>query len=435
MAEDKGFSVLDNRFGYDKKSDTDIMYPMYFGVSCAFFALQALTKPHVEVEKWSEIRDSILQGSAQVFKLRNAEREIENLKKMRHEDAKANEKVVGIFATQEQSWLQERRKLREHIGALMNELRVFEKKKDEVVSEMSQKLKEIEDLLESRDKVIQEGEQKRKELEENLVKAEREAEELRESVKLEAQEHSSDLRKHKTAFIELVSNQRQLEAELGRAMKQLEAAKQELGSVLEKKEESELLAQKLSIEIGEFNSGKSTVINALLGERYLKEGVVPTTNEKEMTIVDTPGNNVILQRQQRLTEKFVPRDLAAVNGIVNSVNDFAMDMKTKSLSWRRQTSSLHAPVPYTTVALLIIGIALGSIGCLVCVQRGEEKKRGDNIFTYFDMSFGSSRVLIIGWKRLGMEFVFRRECLISYQFAVGVKAVTSFSSNSIFLTS
>ncbi|KAL4275904.1 hypothetical protein AHAS_Ahas20G0153800 [Arachis hypogaea] len=289
MAEDKGFSVLDNRFGYDKKSDTDTMYPMYFGVSCVFFALQALTKSHVEV-----------------FKLRNAEREIKNLKKMRHEDAKANEKVVGIFATQEHSWLHERRKLRQHIGALMNELRVFEKKKDEAVSEMSQKLKEIEDLLESRDKVIQEGEQKRKELEENLAKAEREAEELRESVKLEAQEHSSDLRKHKTVFIELVSNQQQLEAELGHAMKQLEAAKQELGSVLEKKEESELLAQKLSIEIGKFNSGKSTVINALLGERYLKEGVVPTTNEKEMTIVDTLGTNVILQRQQRLTEEFVP---------------------------------------------------------------------------------------------------------------------------------
>ena len=30
---------------------------------------------------------------------------------------------------------------------------------------------------------------------------------------------------------------------------------------------------------GEFNSGKSTVINALLGSRYLKDGVVPTTNE------------------------------------------------------------------------------------------------------------------------------------------------------------
>ncbi|RDY12542.1 putative transmembrane GTPase FZO-like, chloroplastic, partial [Mucuna pruriens] len=96
----------------------------------------------------------------------------------------------------------------------------------------------------------------------------------------------------------------------------------------------------LLVIVGEFNSGKSTVINALLGERYLKEGVIPTTNEitflrytdlnieqqrcerhpdgqyicylpapilKEMTVVDTPGTNVILQRQQRLTEEFVPR--------------------------------------------------------------------------------------------------------------------------------
>ncbi|XP_072958810.1 probable transmembrane GTPase FZO-like, chloroplastic isoform X2 [Typha angustifolia] len=97
----------------------------------------------------------------------------------------------------------------------------------------------------------------------------------------------------------------------------------------------------LLVIVGEFNSGKSTVINALLGRRYLKEGVVPTTNEitllsyseidsdeqercerhpdgqficylsspilKEMNLVDTPGTNVILQRQQRLTEEFVPR--------------------------------------------------------------------------------------------------------------------------------
>ncbi|CAN6328401.1 unnamed protein product [Urochloa humidicola] len=97
----------------------------------------------------------------------------------------------------------------------------------------------------------------------------------------------------------------------------------------------------LLVIVGEFNSGKSTFINALLGRQYLQEGVVPTTNEimllsyseidsesfercerhpdgqflcylsvpilKEMNLVDTPGTNVILQRQQRLTEEYVPR--------------------------------------------------------------------------------------------------------------------------------
>ena len=139
---EKEVSVLD-RDGCDNKSDTESMYPMYFGVSCAFFALQVLTEePQVEVEKWSKIRDTMLQGSARLLglvvwklqkgmrnggecKLKIAEGEIENLKKMRHEDAKANEKVVGIFAAQEQSWLSERRRLRQQIGALLSELRVL----------------------------------------------------------------------------------------------------------------------------------------------------------------------------------------------------------------------------------------------------------------------------------------------------------------------
>ncbi|XP_021739804.1 probable transmembrane GTPase FZO-like, chloroplastic [Chenopodium quinoa] len=97
----------------------------------------------------------------------------------------------------------------------------------------------------------------------------------------------------------------------------------------------------LLVIVGEFNSGKSSVINALLGGKFVMEGVVPTTNEitflryadmdakeeqrcvrlpdgqnicylpakilNKMVIVDTPGTNVILQRQQRLTEEFVPR--------------------------------------------------------------------------------------------------------------------------------
>lgn len=98
----------------------------------------------------------------------------------------------------------------------------------------------------------------------------------------------------------------------------------------------------LVVVAGEFNSGKSTLINALLGKALLPSGVTPTTNEvsilrnldgpgaedaekereadglfvwnvrgsnllQNVNIVDTPGTNVVLQRQQRLTEDFVPR--------------------------------------------------------------------------------------------------------------------------------
>ncbi|KAL0389512.1 UNVERIFIED_CONTAM: putative transmembrane GTPase FZO-like, chloroplastic [Sesamum calycinum] len=82
----------------------------------------------------------------------------------------------------------------------------------------------------------------------------------------------------------------------------------------------------LLVIVGEFNSGKSSVINAFLGQRYLRDGVVPTTNEitflrysesefseqrcerhPDDDNFDTPGTNVILQRQQQLTEEFVPR--------------------------------------------------------------------------------------------------------------------------------
>ena len=35
----------------------------------------------------------------------------------------------------------------------------------------------------------------------------------------------------------------------------------------------------LLVVVGEFNSGKSSIVNALLGGRFLAEGILPTTNE------------------------------------------------------------------------------------------------------------------------------------------------------------
>ena len=92
----------------------------------------------------------------------------------------------------------------------------------------------------------------------------------------------------------------------------------------------------LMVVVGEFNAGKSALVNALLGEKVLPEGATPTTSRvtlvkwgekiaeqvvdenfaiytyplpllKELNIVDTPGTNAVIRYHERLTEDFVPR--------------------------------------------------------------------------------------------------------------------------------
>lgn len=92
----------------------------------------------------------------------------------------------------------------------------------------------------------------------------------------------------------------------------------------------------LLVVVGEFNAGKSAFINALLGQKLLKEGVTPTTTHiqvlrygeeqsravengdiyavtaplellNEISIVDTPGTNAIIRKHEEITSQFVPR--------------------------------------------------------------------------------------------------------------------------------
>lgn len=281
----------------EDKSDT--LYPMFFGVSCAFFALRLLSEPEMSDEKWSEIRDGLLKGSAHLLGLlvwrvqrvesncakseiiHKLEREIEELKRRRSEDAKANEKVVGIFAAQEQIWLSERKKLRQQIGVLLNKFRVQQSKRDGFISEFNEKLEEKEVMLQSKDNLLELEGKKIRELEEKLEVSRHVAEELRETAKREAQDHSSEIWKHKTAFIELVSNQRQLEAEMGRALRQVESTKRELDSVMEEKEESLLMVQKLSVELIKARKDmeqKDKILSAMLRKSKLD------TTEKQMLL-------------------------------------------------------------------------------------------------------------------------------------------------------
>ncbi|PHT97083.1 hypothetical protein BC332_33990 [Capsicum chinense] len=58
--------------------------------------------------------------------------------------------VVGIYVVKEQSWFDEKKKLRKQIG-LMNELRVVEKHKDKLIAELNSKLEESKVVVQSKD--------------------------------------------------------------------------------------------------------------------------------------------------------------------------------------------------------------------------------------------------------------------------------------------
>lgn len=92
----------------------------------------------------------------------------------------------------------------------------------------------------------------------------------------------------------------------------------------------------LIVIVGEFNAGKSALVNALLGAKVLQEGAIPTTTRvtlvkhgdvvrehvspddlavitypldllREINIVDTPGTNAVIRKHEELTRDFIPR--------------------------------------------------------------------------------------------------------------------------------
>ena len=132
----------------------------------------------------------------------------------------------------------------------------------------------------------------------------------------------------------ILQDERRLLADLQMALTRLDAPDADLALIRNALAQLEELF--LMVVVGEFNAGKSAVINALLGDSYLPEGVVPTTSElvlirhseaaekpgadggmavrrlpvpwlQEVNLVDTPGTNAVIRQHQELTEHFVPR--------------------------------------------------------------------------------------------------------------------------------
>jgi small GTP-binding protein len=132
----------------------------------------------------------------------------------------------------------------------------------------------------------------------------------------------------------LLKDERQLLNDLRVALVQFGAAHEDQDTLAESIQQLDELF--LLVVVGEFNAGKSAFINALLGQKLLKEGVTPTTTQInllrfgenqertvidehqhvltlpaelliEISIVDTPGTNAIIREHEAITSQFVPR--------------------------------------------------------------------------------------------------------------------------------
>ncbi|HUN23587.1 MAG TPA: dynamin family protein [Anaerolineales bacterium] len=132
----------------------------------------------------------------------------------------------------------------------------------------------------------------------------------------------------------MLADERHLLAELRAALQHFGASREDLAKLEESIRQLDDFF--LLVIVGEYNTGKSTIINALLGQKVLADGYVPTTRQinilrhgdslsqqqlpdntllitapvdvlREVSVVDTPGANAIFREHEQLTSDFVPR--------------------------------------------------------------------------------------------------------------------------------
>ncbi|HEX3530728.1 MAG TPA: dynamin family protein [Thermoanaerobaculia bacterium] len=133
---------------------------------------------------------------------------------------------------------------------------------------------------------------------------------------------------------EMLAENRRLLGELRKALARFDASAEDQETLERSARQLDELF--LLVIAGEFNAGKSAFINALLGGKFLEEGVTPTTTRihlirhgdelqretleaaldrisipseilHDINIVDTPGTNAIHREHEAITREFVPR--------------------------------------------------------------------------------------------------------------------------------
>ncbi|KAJ7551735.1 hypothetical protein O6H91_06G026600 [Diphasiastrum complanatum] len=183
-------------------------------------------------------------------KLAQAESHVEELKRMRVEDAKANEKVVTMFAIQEQCWKNERKRLRhenevfkKRVEILLDKIRVnFHergsnclecKQKERSIVNLKEKLTEKDFLLITTMEEAKAEQLEKNELAGKLAVAEMLAEYVQEKLDNQLKEHDECLVNYGMEMSALISKQKELKADLESTVKELDISKQEAAALNE----------------------------------------------------------------------------------------------------------------------------------------------------------------------------------------------------------
>jgi small GTP-binding protein len=164
---------------------------------------------------------------------------------------------------------------------------------------------------------------------------------------------------------ELVALERRLVLQVRDVLAQSDGARadlERLASLVNEMDELFLL-----VVVGEYNSGKSTFINALLGDEVFAMGDLPTTRAisilrygeagppetigthlqlfhypldvlRDLDIVDTPGTNSIERMEEEITREFVPRaDLILfVTSLLQPLTASELDFLTHIREWGKK---------------------------------------------------------------------------------------------------
>lgn len=164
---------------------------------------------------------------------------------------------------------------------------------------------------------------------------------------------------------ELVALERRLVLQVRDVLAQSDGAREDLDRLASLVHEMDELF--LLVVVGEYNSGKSTFINALLGDEVFAMGDLPTTRAisilrygqagppetigdhvqlfhyplevlRDLDIVDTPGTNSIERMEEAITREFVPRaDLILfVTSLLQPLTASELDFLTHIREWGKK---------------------------------------------------------------------------------------------------